>query len=63
MADGDLRANFDKISDKAKAATDELKAAGHRTREQLETDVAGARDRATAAADRAKANRLRQHKT
>lgn len=55
MADTDLRANFEKISDKAKAATDELKAAGHRTRDQLETDIARARDRATAAVDKVKA--------
>jgi len=51
MPNNDIRADFEKISDKAKAATDELKATGHRTRDQLETDVARVRDRATAAAD------------
>jgi hypothetical protein len=55
MTDVDVRANFEKISDKAKAASDELKDAGHRSRDQLETDVAKARDRATAAADKVEA--------
>jgi hypothetical protein len=51
VADTDLSAEFEKISDKAKAASDELKSAGHRTRDQLEADVASARQKATAAAD------------
>jgi hypothetical protein len=51
VADTDLSAEFEKTSDKAKAATDELKSAGHRTRDQLEADVASARQKATAAAD------------
>jgi len=50
----DLTAQFEKISDKAKAATYELKAAGRETRDQLETEVASARDRATAATDQLK---------
>ena len=54
MTDADLRANFEKIPDKATAATGELKAAGSRTKDQLETDVARARDRATAAAEKVK---------
>ena len=52
MADIDLSTQFDKISDKAKIASDELKAANNKTRERLESDVTDARDRASAAADR-----------
>ena len=55
MADGDLNTQFEKISDKAKAAADKLKAANERTRDQLESDVATARESADAAADRLKA--------
>jgi hypothetical protein len=55
MADTDLSAKFEQISDRAKAATDELKAAGASTRDELEADAAKARDRATAAADQLKA--------
>ena len=54
MADGDLSTQFEKISDKAKAAGGSLKAANERTREQLATDVDNARDRAAAAADHVK---------
>jgi hypothetical protein len=54
MADTDLSTKFEQISNRAKAATDELKAAGDTTRDKLETDVAKARDRATAAADQLK---------
>jgi hypothetical protein len=54
MQDTDLSAKFEKISDRAKAATDELKAAGHTTRDELKTDADGARDKATAAADQLK---------
>jgi predicted nucleic acid-binding Zn-ribbon protein len=50
----DLSAQFEKISDKAKSATDELKAAAHETRDQLETDIGSARDRATAATEQLK---------
>ena len=52
MADIDLSTQFDKISDKAKIASDKLKAANNKTRERLESDVTDARDRASAAADR-----------
>ena len=54
MQDIDLSTKFEKISDRAKAATDDLKAAGGNTRDKLETDVVGARDKATAAADQLK---------
>ena len=54
MADSDLGAQFEKVSDKAKAATDKLKDATSRTRDQLQSDVAGARDKAVAAADQFK---------
>src|SRR3954447_3852563 len=54
MADSKLSAQFDTISDKAKAAGDTLKAANERTREQLATDVDTARNRAAAAADHVK---------
>jgi lysozyme family protein len=54
MSDIDLKGQFEKISDTAKTATDKVKAAGERTRDQLEADVATARDRATAAVDRMK---------
>ena len=54
MQDTDLSAKFEQISDRAKAATDELKAAGYTTGDELKTDVAGARDKATAAADQLK---------
>jgi hypothetical protein len=50
----DLSAQFEKISDKAKAATYQLKAAAHETRDQLETDVTSARDRLSAATDQLK---------
>jgi hypothetical protein len=48
MADTDLGTQFEKISDKAKTATDKLKAANLRSKDQLETDVARARDKAAA---------------
>jgi hypothetical protein len=51
MQDNDLSVKFEQIANRAKAATDELKAAGHTTRDELKTDVARARDEATAAAD------------
>jgi len=54
MQDIDLSAKFEKISDRAKVATDDLKAAGDNTRDKLEADVVGARDKATAAADQLK---------
>jgi hypothetical protein len=54
MADTDLSAQFEKISDDAKIATDKLKAASQKTRDQLETDAVHARDKASAAADQFK---------
>src|SRR6202046_4622488 len=54
MQHTDLSEKFEKISDRAKAATDELKAAGDTSRDKLETDGPGARDKATAAADQLK---------
>ena len=54
MEDNDLSAKFEQISDRAKAATDELRAAGDSTRDELETDVARVRDRATAADEQLK---------
>ena len=36
MTDIDLNAQFDKIADKAKGASDKLKAAGQSTRDRLE---------------------------
>jgi hypothetical protein len=50
----DLGTEFEKISDKAKTATDKLKAANLRNKDQLETDVARARDKAAATADQFK---------
>ena len=54
MSDADLKAQFEKISDTARTATDKVEAAGQRTRDQLEADVDAAHERATAAADRMK---------
>jgi len=52
MSNANLKAQFGKISDTARTATGKVEAAGERTREQLEVDVAAARDRVAAAADR-----------
>jgi hypothetical protein len=54
MADTGLSAPFEKISDNARTATDKLKAASQKTRDQFETDAAHARDTASAAADQFK---------
>jgi hypothetical protein len=54
MADSKFSAQFEKISDKAKVATDKLQTAAEGTREQLEADAANARDQATAAAEKFK---------
>src|ERR1700742_4287489 len=54
MQEADLSAKFEKISDRAKAAADELKVAGHTSRDELKTDVGRARDNASAAADQLK---------
>ncbi|MDT5344222.1 MAG: hypothetical protein QOE52_3406, partial [Mycobacterium sp.] len=56
MANTDLSTQFEKISDHAKAATQHLRAAGERTKDQLAADAASARERATAAADQLKEN-------
>jgi len=63
MSNADLKAQFGKISDTARTATGKVEAAGERTREQLEVDVAAARDRVAAAADRmnAKADAARDN--
>ena len=44
MADIDLSKEFEKISDKARTSTAELKAASAKTKVQLDTDVAKARE-------------------
>lgn len=55
MSDIDLSAQFQTISDQAKVATEKITAANHQANDQLQSDIAGARDKATAAADRLKA--------
>ena len=52
----DLSTEFEKISDKAKTATNNLRAANQHTRDQLAADAARARDKATAAANHLKDN-------
>jgi hypothetical protein len=54
MTQADVSTRFEKISDNAKAATNHLKAAGQKTKDQLESEIASARDRATAKADQIK---------
>jgi hypothetical protein len=54
MANTDLSGPFEKLSDKAKKAAAELSAAGAKTRDQLESDVTIARDRAAASAEQFK---------
>jgi hypothetical protein len=54
MSDAGLEAQFEKIADTARSATEKVEAAGQRTRDQLEADVAAAHERATAAAVRRK---------
>jgi hypothetical protein len=49
MADIDRSAQFDRISDQAKTASDKLKAANQSTRDRPESDVDSARDRPAAA--------------
>lgn len=51
MSDLDLSAQFQTISDQARLATEKIKAANHQASDQLQADVAGARDKAGAAAD------------
>jgi hypothetical protein len=55
MADDDLSAQFERISDKARAAADTLRAASVRSKDQLEKDVASAQERAVATTDHLKA--------
>jgi hypothetical protein len=50
----DVSAQFEKISDKAKTATDKIKSASQSTREKLDADVARARVKASEAADQFK---------
>ena len=54
MGDTDLSARFEKVSDKAKKAAEELHAAGEMTKDQLQADVTIARDKAAASADKFK---------
>jgi hypothetical protein len=56
MASMDLSARFEKISDRARAAADNLKGAEQRTNLRLEFDAGFAQDRATAAALRLSIN-------
>jgi len=56
VANNDLSTEFEKISNKAAAATQHLHAAGQRTRDQLATDAANAREKATAAANQFRDN-------
>jgi len=56
VANTDLSTEFEKISERAKAATSNLRAASQRTRDQLAADAASARNRATVAADQLKDN-------
>ena len=56
MANTDLSTQFEKISDRAETATNNLRAASQRNRDQLAVDAADARDKATAAANQLKGN-------
>jgi hypothetical protein len=56
VANTDLSTEFEKISDRTKAATENLRAASQRTKIQLAVDAANARDKATAAANQFKDN-------
>ena len=61
MADTDLSQQFEKVSDRAKAAAERVKAANAHAREQLEADVAAAREKANQANDQMKAKASAQH--
>lgn len=52
MAGVDLSARFEQIPERAKAASDEVRAASQRSQQELRTAATSARNRATAAADR-----------
>jgi hypothetical protein len=56
MAGIDLGARFEQIPQRAKAASDEVKAAGQRTEDELRAAASNARKKATAAADELKDN-------
>jgi hypothetical protein len=56
MAGIDLGARFERIPQRAKAASDEVRAAGQRTEDELRAAAGSARNRATAAADGLKDN-------
>jgi hypothetical protein len=61
MADTDLSQQFEKVSDRAKAAADKVKAANAHARDQLQADAAAAREKATEANDEMKAKAGAQH--
>jgi hypothetical protein len=52
----DLSAQFEQILDRAKVASDQVRAAGQRNQDQLRTAASSARNRATVAAGRLPAN-------
>jgi len=54
MADNGFSAQFEEISDKAKTATDTLRAASDKTKDKLAADAAAAGEKAAAAANRFK---------
>jgi hypothetical protein len=56
MENNNLSDQFEKISDKAKIATQHLHAASQSTRDQLAADAASARDKANAAANQLQDN-------
>jgi hypothetical protein len=61
VANTDLSTQFEKISDQAETATQHLRAASQRNRDQLAVDAADARDKATAAANQLKDNAVGAH--
>ena len=56
MGGVDLSAQFEQIPDRAKVASDQVRAAGQRNQDQLRTAASSARNRATVAAGRLPAN-------
>ena len=56
MGGVDLSAQFEQILDRAKVASDQVRAAGQRNQDQLRTAASSARNRATVAAGRLPAN-------
>jgi hypothetical protein len=61
VANTDLSTQFEKISDQAETATQHLRAASQRNRDQLAVNAADARDKATAAANQLKDNAVGAH--